>query len=391
MSMIRTGLVNLAKSPPARLKGKRLGLLCNPASVDSRFTHARDILYQIYGNGLAALFSPQHGLYAEKQDNMIESEDLYDPELAIRVFSLYGKTRRPTDEMMNLIDALIVDLIDVGTRVYTFATTLAYCLEEAKKRDKTVVVLDRPNPTGGLQVEGNCLKAAYTSFVGRYPVPMRHGLTIGEYANYINTYFGIGCDLEVIPMQGWRRSMYYRDTGLFWVAPSPNLPTPESAMVYPGQVIWEGTNISEGRGTTQPFELFGAPFLDTDRILSFMGGNRLEGCTLRPAVFEPTSNKWKGTPCRGFQIHVTDPARYKPYETSLRLLAAILFHHKDRFEWKTPPYEYEFETLPIDLILGDGELRRKMEAGENAAEMLRQCTPEIDAFIECSRPFRLYE
>ncbi len=391
MARVETGLENLIASPPPWLENKRLGLLCNPASVDGRLSHAKDLVHEKFGSRLKALFSPQHGLYAEKQDNMIESDDFYDPVLKIPVFSLYGKTRRPTAEMMDLIDVLIVDLLDVGTRVYTFLTTLSYCLEEAGKTGKTVLVLDRPNPTGGAQVEGNCLRPPYTSFVGRYPVPMRHGLTIGEYAGWINSRFPIGCDLKVIPMKGWRRQMYYRDTGLFWVAPSPNLPTPESAVVYPGQVIWEGTNVSEGRGTTQPFELFGAPFIDIDRILSFMGGSRLPGCVLRPAVFEPTANKWKGTTCRGFQLHVTDPYVYQPYETSLKLLSGILFHHKDRFEWKAPPYEYELETLPIDLIIGDNQIRQAIEAGEDVCHILAHCRPDLEGFVESTRPFRLYE
>ncbi len=390
MDTIRIGLDNLIESPPAWLENKRLGLLCNPASVNAELIHAKDLIYGKFGSRFKALFSPQHGLYAEKQDNMVESDDFYDPSLRIPVFSLYGKTRRPTDDMLALIDVLIVDLLDVGTRVYTFLTTLSYCLEEAAKAGKTVVVLDRPNPVGGAQVEGNLLKAKYASFVGRYEIPMRHGLTIGEYAGWINRYFGIDCDLAVIPMKGWRRSMYYRDTGLFWVAPSPNLPTPESAMVYPGQVIWEGTNISEGRGTTQPFEVFGAPFIDTGKILSFMGGDRLNGCVLRPVVFEPTANKWQDTPCRGFQIHVTDPYRYTPYTTSLQLLSAVICHHGDRFEWKQPPYEYEFETLPMDLIIGDEQIRREIEAGVDAADILVRCRPEIDAFEEGVQAFKLY-
>ena len=390
MDTIRIGLDNLIESPPAWLENKRLGLLCNPASVNAELIHAKDLIYGKFGSRFKALFSPQHGLYAEKQDNMVESDDFYDPSLRIPVFSLYGKTRRPTDDMLALIDVLIVDLLDVGTRVYTFLTTLSYCLEEAAKAGKTVVVLDRPNPVGGAQVEGNLLKAKYASFVGRYEIPMRHGLTIGEYAGWINRYFGIDCDLAVIPMKGWRRSMYYRDTGLFWVAPSPNLPTPESAMVYPGQVIWEGTNISEGRGTTQPFEVFGAPFIDTGKILSFMGGDRLNGCVLRPVVFEPTANKWQDTPCRGFQIHVTDPYRYTPYTTSLQLLSAVIYHHGDRFEWKQPPYEYEFETLPMDLIIGDEQIRREIEAGVDAADILVRCRPEIDAFEEGVQAFKLY-
>lgn len=390
MNRIRTGLENLLSGPPARLEGKRLGLLCNPASVDSRLAHAKDRLYDLYGNRLAALFSPQHGLYAEKQDNMIESGHFSDPELGMPVFSLYGKTRRPTREMLDCIDILIIDLQDAGTRVYTFFTTLSFCLEEAAKAGKTVLVLDRPNPVGGIRVEGNILRPAFASFVGRHPVPIRHGLTIGEYAAWINSRFNIGCELSVLPMQGWRRDMYYRETGLFWIPPSPNLPTPESAIVYPGQVLWEGTNISEGRGTTQPFELFGAPFLEISKIQSFFRDNPPGGCILRPASFEPTFNKWQGSLCRGFQIHVTRPQRFESVKTTLKLLAAVRFHHGDRFEWKSPPYEYEYETLPIDLILGDDQIRKAIETGADTEEILEKCRPDIETFTASTRAFHLY-
>lgn len=322
---------------------------------------------------------------------MIESADFSDPDLGIPVYSLYGKTRKPTEAMMEGIDILIIDLMDVGTRVYTFLTTVSYCLEAAARKGKTVLILDRPNPVGGMQVEGNRLVPEYASFVGRYPIPMRHGLTVAEYALYINAVYGINCRLEVIPMTDWRRCMYFRDTGLPWVLPSPNLPTPESAMVYPGQVIWEGTNISEGRGTSLPFELCGAPFIDINGILDFLGGNRVPGAVLRPAVFEPTSNKWAGTPCRGFQIHVTDPRTFSPFETSLKLLSAILHHHADRFDWKKPPYEYEWEKLPIDLILGDPKVRIEIEAGADPADLKRLWDSDLPDFIAETRPFRLYE
>lgn len=361
MKTITLGLDQLVSSPTADVTGKRLGLLCNAASLDSRLIHARQCVQALAGDGLRALFTPQHGLFAEKQDNMVESDHRKDPVLGIPVFSLYSDTRRPTREMLDTIDVLLVDLQDVGTRVYTFIYTLSYCMEEARRYGKKVVVLDRPNPIGGLLVEGNCLNPEWRSFVGRYPIPMRHGLTIGELALLFNDAFDIHCELEIIPMQGWRREMLFVDTGLAWVAPSPNMPTPVTAMVYPGQVIWEGTNISEGRGTTQPFELFGAPFLETDRILDTLGGPDLPGARLRPLEFEPTSQKWRNQRCRGFQMHVTDPRQFTPYVTALTLLQAIIRHHPDDFAWKQPPYEYEYHKKPIDLILGDRHLRKNIE------------------------------
>lgn len=388
---VQTGLERFIESPPSWISGKRIGLLCNPASIDTNFRHVRELINRKFPGRLQALYSPQHGFFAEKQDNMIESDDMTDPMLEIPVLSLYGKTRIPDKKMFYPIDVLIVDLQDVGTRVYTFIYTMSYCLEAAKKFGKKVLVLDRPNPVSGSITEGNCLTSECTSFVGRYPIPMRHGLTIGELSLLFNKEYGINCDLEVIPMKGWNRKMFFQDTGLAWIPPSPNLPSPLSAMVYTGQVLWEGTNVSEGRGTTQPFEIFGAPFINTKLLLSTLGGNRLPGATLRPVVFEPTSSKWKGSRCKGFQIHVTDPYKFKPYITTLRLLQAVIFHHKDRFHWKLPPYEYEFKRHPIDLIIGDKGIRRRIENFEEIDNIEKSWMDDLKGFMEISRKYHLYE
>ena len=391
MAKVTTGLETLIAEPQQWLNGKRIGLLCNPASVDAHYQHAKNLLHNKFPGQLTALFSPQHGLFAEKQDNMIESDDFIDEELKIPVFSLYGKTRIPTPQMFEQIDVLIIDLLDVGTRVYTFTSTLSYCLEVAAKQNKKVIVLDRPNPVNGIQVEGNCLCLSVSSFVGRYPLPMRHGLTMGEYAAYINRTFNINCQLDIIPMTGWKRQMYFQDTGLPWVLPSPNLPTPTSAMVYPGQVIWEGTNISEGRGTTLPFEQFGAPFIDIDKTLSFIKGPRIPGGVLRPVAFEPTSNKWAGQVCKGFQIHITDPYQFEPYLTSLHLLQAIIFHHKNKFQWKSPPYEYEWEKPPMDMIIGNDVIRRQIENFDNIQSIRKGWTNELEEYRLSARQFYLYK
>lgn len=391
MIYVQTGLERFIEIPPKWIQGCRLGLLCNPASIDRDFRHARGLINKKFSGQLKALYSPQHGFFAEKQDNMIESEDMIDPELNIPVFSLYGETRIPTKEMFDPVDVLIIDLQDVGTRVYTFIYTMSYCLEAAKKFGKKVVVLDRPNPISGSVVEGNCLSSECKSFVGRFPIPMRHGLTIGELSLLFNNYFGTGCDLEIIQMKGWDRNMYFNDTGLPWIPPSPNLPTITSAMVYSGQVLWEGTNVSEGRGTTQPFEIFGAPYIDTGRVLSDVGGCGQDGAVLRHIVFKPTSNKWKGTLCRGFQIHITDPNKFNPYIISLKLLKSVCSRHKGKFEWKQPPYEYEFERLPIDLILGDKEIRRRIEKNDDIDEIARYWQDDLNEFIGISKMFHLYK
>ena len=386
---VKTGLDSLCDDPPEYLKDKRLGLLANPASITNQFVHAKDVITKRYPGQLSALFSPQHGFFAEKQDNMIESGHFRDPELNIPVFSLYSETRIPTADMFDPIDTLVIDIQDVGTRVYTFIYTISYCLETAAALGKSVVVLDRPNPVGGLQIEGNILEEAYSSFVGRFPIPMRHGMTVGEIAAFFNTTQNINCDLTVIPMQGWTRDMYWQDTGLAWILPSPNLPTPLSAMVYPGQVILEGTNLSEGRGTTLPFEQFGAPFVDVHTLKQRVQ-DRVKGIVLRPLCFQPTSGKWQDQMCKGFHIHVTDRKEYKPYLYSLILLQEIIRAHPNEFAFKAPPYEYEFERLPMDLILGSRDLRENIEKMNDLNELEKTWQTPLQAFKKASQPFYMY-
>ncbi len=389
MRPVITGLERICRNPSPLLKNRRLGLLCNAASVNTRFEHARDLIAATYPDQLKAIYSPQHGFDTEKQDNMIESADHIDRSLNIPVYSLYGKTRIPTAHMLEPIDLLIVDLQDVGTRVYTFIYTLSYAMEAAAKLGKQVVVLDRPNPIGGIAIEGNCLTAECRSFVGRYEIPMRHGLTIGEMARLMDQEYRIGCQVDVIGMKRWRRWMHFSDTGLPWVAPSPNLPTPQSASVYPGQVIWEGTNVSEGRGTTQPFELFGAPYMNAGRLADRIG--KIGGIILRPARFEPTFNKWNGQCCAGFQIHVTDPSRYRPYEASLHILRAIILEHGDQFAWKPPPYEYAYSRMPIDLILGSRHIRQQIEQGVTIDRIRRQWQPEMKRYGQIAKKYWGYD
>jgi uncharacterized protein YbbC (DUF1343 family) len=390
MPTVRTGLEVFLDAPPPTLNGQRLGLLCNPASVDSGYTHARIRINQALPGQLNALYSPQHGFFAEKQDNMVESADRNDPATGLPVFSLYGDTRIPTKPMLEPIDVMLVDLQDVGTRVYTFIYTLSYCMEAARQHDKRIIVLDRPNPIGGIQIEGNLLDPAYASFVGRYPIPMRHGLTIGELAILFNTTFGIGCQLDVIAMQGWRRETLFDRTGLPWIAPSPNLPTPASAMVYPGQVIWEGTNISEGRGTTLPFELFGAPFISPAQLMETIDRHLLDGAILRPVIFEPTAGKWSGQSCHGFQIHITDDTVFSAYSLALGMYQAIFQLYPEQFAYKQPPYEYEYERLPMDLILGDRKARTDIESGIPIADIQAGWAESLSAYREMIAGIYLY-
>jgi len=391
MARVTSGLEQLIADPPAWLKGLRTALLCNPASIDGNFRHAGALIRQELPGQLTALFSPQHGYFAEKQDNMVESTDSREPETKLPIYSLYSQTRIPKPEMFDHFDTLFVDLQDVGTRVYTFSTTLSYCLEAAKKLDKRVLVLDRPNPVNGIQVEGNLLETQFASFVGRYPIPMRHGLTLGELALYINEIHDIRCRLTVIPMKGWRREMFFADTGLPWVPPSPNLPTPQSAVVYPGQVLLEGTNLSEGRGTTTPFELIGAPFIKPADILSFLGSDRFPGGILRPVAFEPMYHKWRNETCRGFHLHITHPASYNAYETTLKLLEAIIYQYPESFQWRQPPYEYEWEKLPIDLITGTDKIRQQLERREPVENMAARWKEDLKSFQTAAKAFHLYD
>ena len=382
----------LFSEPTYELYGKRLGLLCNPASVNSNFQHAKDLINKLFPGQLKALFSPQHGFYAEKQDNMIESGHFTDAELKIPVFSLYHAKRIPGREMFDKIDVLLVDIQDVGTRVYTFIYTVSYCMEVAAKYNKKVIIFDRPNPIGGLQIEGNILSEDCKSFVGRFPIPMRHGLTVGEISLLFNREFNINCELEVIPMKNWKREMYFTDTGLPWIAPSPNLPSPQSCMVYPGQVIFEGTNISEGRGTTLPFEQFGAPFLNIKKIKNEVESSGLiQGAVLRPVIFQPVHGKWQGRVCKGFQIHISKKEKFNSYLTSLLLLQSIIKIHPYEFKFKEPPYEYEFERTPVDLILGSRSLRKRLCAQGNLSSIAQEWEPQLKKFKSVAKQYHLYE
>lgn len=385
---VLTGLECFLESPPTWLDGLRIGLLCNPASVDRRFRHARDRIAERFPDQLTALFSPQHGFDAEKQDNMVESDHGIDPILGIPIYSLYGETRIPTADMLENIDVLVIDLQDVGTRVYTFIYTMSYCLEAAAAHGKRVLILDRPNPIGGDIIEGNVLEPESASFVGRFPIPMRHGMTMGELALMFNAMGNIGCRIDVVPMRGWKRNMVFDDTGLPWVPPSPNMPSPATALVYPGQVLWEGTNVSEGRGTTLPFECFGAPFIDHKAL--DIEPEAFPGAVLRPIAFEPVSNKWQGRLCRGYHIHVTDRTRFRPYATSLCILQRILMTFPKAFSWKSPPYEYETVRMPIDLLIGSRTVRRSIEAGRDIDDLTKQWQEALEAYDRFRSSFLFY-
>ena len=388
--MVTVGLQRVTHEPDILAGSGRLGLLYNQASVDSRFRPAPELIAEGYGDRLRALFGPQHGVSATEQDNMMETGHTTHPDLGIPVYSLYSETRVPLVNMLDEVDTVLVDLQDVGARVYTFATTVLYLMQASAQSGKSVVILDRPNPINGVDVEGNILDIAYASFVGPYPIPMRHGLTLGELMTFYNERYSIGCNLNVVTMNNWTRGMYYEETGLPWVIPSPNMPLVETAVVYPGQVLLEGSNLSEGRGATRPFELFGAPYVDPKRIMDVVDTKALAGCDLREVEFRPTFNKWSDQVCRGFQIHVVDRQTFRPYRATLALLAAIIKTHPDDFQWSEPPYEYVYDQPPIDVIAGDSSVREDLEAGRSVFEMEERWAAKFEEFMSLREKYFLY-
>lgn len=363
MTKVITGLERLVadKTLQASVVGN-IGYLCHSATIDSSFNTGPVLLQKLFGSRLKKLFGPQHGFVTDVQDNMVETTHYTHPYFKIPVYSLYSETRTPTDEMLEGLDTLIVDLQDVGTRVYTYISTLSLIMEKCQGRDIKIIVLDRPNPVGGEMIEGPVLKPDYKSFVGRYPLPQRHSLTMGEVGLYGQKILKTDCHLEVIKMLNWKRSMYWQDTGLPWVLPSPNLPTPEGALTFAGTVLFEGTNISEGRGTTRALEVAGYPGIESfsfcEKVMAtFKAEGLTEGFNLRPVIFLPTFQKHQGKNCGGVHIHPTENAKFQSWSVSQMLCREFKRELGSAFEFHDKPYEYEFHKLAIDLINGTDEVR----------------------------------
>jgi uncharacterized protein YbbC (DUF1343 family) len=387
--MVRTGCDILGDGDFAVPSRARTGLLANQASVTSSLEHVSSVIGRSEAE-LACLFGPQHGPSGLDQANMIEWEGYTHPRLGIPVYSLYGETRIPSPAMLAGLDLVVIDLQDVGARPYTYIWTSLLMMRACAAAGIRVTVLDRPNPLGGLAVEGPVLGEGFESFVGLWPLPMRHGMTIGEILSMINRSEPLPCRLEVVRLEGWRREMLFGDTGLPWVMPSPNIPAPESALVYPGMVLLEGTNISEGRGTTRPFELAGAPWIDGEELASKLAGSGILGAAFRPASFRPTFDKYAGEDCGGVQIHITDPSLFMPVLCGASVIEAAAGLYPGRFSWIEPPYEYETEKAPIDIIYGNTDLRAGIADGRAAAEIL-SCSGELLLkFMEKRDSYLLY-
>lgn len=385
-----TGLDRICSEYRHLLEGRRVGLVAHPASVDRHLRHAMPLLWKDPGVRLTAVFGPQHGARGETQDNMIEWQTYTDPGTGLPVYSLYGETRKPTLDMLKHLDVLVIDLQDVGARYYTFIYTMALAMEACGEAGKAVIVLDRPNPIGGIGVEGPVLDPGFASFVGLYSLPIRHGMTAGELAIYFRDRCGVQCDLTVVPMSGWEERQDFDLTGLPWVLPSPNIPRLESALVYPGLCLLEGTNVSEGRGTTLPFEISGAPWIDPDLLAERLEDLDLPGVAYRPLHFQPTFHKWVDQLCGGVQLYVTDRTTFKPFLTGLALVSLYRELSDGQFRWNPPPYEYEERLLPFDILCGTDRIRLMIEDGAPLPEIEASWQAELEAFLPIRAKALLY-
>jgi uncharacterized protein YbbC (DUF1343 family) len=384
---VLTGIDVLEKNNFDLLKGAKVGIVINQSSVNCHLESTMEVMLK-KGVEVKAVFGPQHGLYAETQANMVEWQGFIDKRTGLPVFSLYGKVRKPLPEMLQSIDTLVFDLPEVGSRYYTFIWTMVLCMQACSEEKKRMVVLDRPNPINGVKVEGPVLNPDFSSFVGMYPIAVRHGMTVGELAFMFNEEFHIGCQLEVVKMEGWERSMWFDDTGLTWIMPSPNMPTLDTATVYPGMCMLEGTNLSEGRGTTRPFEIFGSSWLDPYHLKASLENEYLPGVFFRPLCFKPTFDKWCGELCKGIQIHVIEREQFLPFETAVAVIKYSLELHPDLFKWSAPPYEYEEKKLPFDIIAGTDRLRKMM--GNKLKEISQSWQKELEEFKRVREKYLLY-
>lgn len=387
---LQLGLEVLLQDVPEVMRGARVGLICNQSSVNHAFEHAADLLHGHSEFKLAALFGPQHGIRGDVQDNMIETAHGMDRKTGLPVHSLYSETREPTEKMLEDVDVLVFDMQDVGCRIYTFVYTLANCMRIAGRLGKTVVVCDRPNPINGVATAGNILEPEYASFVGLFPLPTRHGMTVGELARMFRDGFSVQCDLQVVPMVGWQRKFWLDDTDAPWVMPSPNMPTLDTATVFPGTVHFEGTQLSEGRGTTKPFELIGAPYIAPDAYAERLTSLALPGVVFRSCAFQPTFQKHAKVTCGGVQVHVTDRARFDSVLAGIAMVKVAHDMYPDEFRWKEPPYEYVFDKNPFDVICGTNEIREAIEQGVDLDTIKEGWRAPLAEFENMRAPYLLY-
>ncbi len=391
MSRTILGIERLLGDKIDLIRGRRVALVCNQASVlPDTFAHAADVFHERDDINLATLFGPQHGIRGDVQYNMIETPHVRDGRTGIMVYSLYSEVREPTEEMLADVDDIVVDLQDVGCRIYTFIYTMANCMRAAAKYGKRVIVCDRPNPINGNDIEGNITEDAFTSFVGQFALPTRHGMTIGELAKMFNEHFGIGCELEVVEMQNWRRDLWGDETGLPWILPSPNIPDVDTCVVFPATVHFEGTELSEGRGTTLPFFLNGAPFIDPYDWAAELRKYNFEGVAFREAYFRPTFCEFANETCGGVQIHITDRNIFRPVTVGIAMVKTVYDMYTDKFQWRQNAYEYEFDKNPMDVVCGTDKIRKALEGGESLDSIVSDWREMESAFRSLRRSFLLY-
>ncbi len=390
-SRTRLGVEILLNEKIDLIRHQRVGVVCNQASILPDFKHVADAFLDSGAFELTTLFGPQHGIRGDVQDNMIETPHTVDRETGIPVYSLYSETREPTEGMLKEVDAIVFDMQDVGCRIYTFIYTMANCMRAAKKYEKKVIVCDRPNPINGNAVEGNMLEEEFASFVGQFPMPTRHGMTCAELALMFNDHYGIGCDLEVVKMEGWERAFWYEQTGLPFVMPSPNIPTVDTCVIFPGTVHIEGTEVSEGRGTTKPFELIGAPYIDPVVFKRELDSLDLPGVEFRSTYFQPTFQKHGRVTCGGVQIHMTDREALLPVITGVAVMKAAYDLYPEHFLWKQSAYEYVFDKNPIDVVAGTDKLRKQLEAGETVAGIQASWKKGEEGFRTLREKYLLYQ
>ena len=370
------------------IAGRRVGLVSNASGMTHDLVSDVDALRRARGVQLAALFGPEHGFYALGADG-VAVESAVDHRTGLPVHSLYGRVRKPTPEMLTGLDVLVFDIQPVGVRFYTYVTTLLYVMRAAAEQGLPLIVCDRPNPIGGEAVEGALLEQGFESFVGPGPLPIRYGLTVGELARMANEAWSIGCDLTVVGCVGWRRTMWFDDTGLAWVPPSPAMPWPATTIVYPGTCLIEGTNLSEGRGTALPFHLLGAPWIEGWRLAKPLNRLDLPGVRFRPAGFQPAVGKWADQRCGGVQLHVTDRRAFRPVTAGLHLIATVRDLYPQRFAWRESSTE---GTSPhIDLLTGTDKVRHALDAGVDVADLVASWAAERDRFARESRRYYLYQ
>ncbi len=389
---VQLGIEVLLEDHREELAHRSIGLCCNPTSVNHDFRHIIDIFNDEPNINLKVLFGPEHGIRSEAQD-MIGVDDNVDSLTGLPVYSLYGSDEsslKPTPEMLKEVDLLIFDIQDIGSRYYTYIYTMSYLMEAAAEQGIELWVLDRPNPISGHLVEGPKIEEGYFSFVGRFPIAVRHGMTAGELALLFNDIFNINCQLKVIPMKGWKRHLWLDQTDVPWILPSPNMPTLDTATVYPGGCLFEGTNLSEARGTTKPFEFVGAPYLDPFQMAKQLNALTLPGVHFRPIHFSPTFHKWKFESCGGVQIHVLDRESFKPFLTGIAVLKVAYELGGENFQWREEVYEFVGDRLAIDLLLGHPHLRKAIERGDSLEKIEQSWQTEFEEFLHLRQNYLLY-